>query len=274
MSILEALVLGVVQGLTEFLPVSSSGHLVLLQKIFGIEEPVLLFDTLVHTGTLAAVCIVLRRDIWDILRKLVQPLTLYLVIGTVPAVIAALLFSEKIEKTFTAASFLGFSFMVTSALLVLSELWPKRKTSPEGKPEKKMNWINALVTGIFQAIAIVPGISRSGATLSAGLFCGLKRDNAVRFAFLLSIPAILGALVFQLKNLFFEYPGLPGPEGMTAIGAAPIITGAVSAAVVGFFSVKFMLKIVREKSLLGFGVYTGLLGILILVDRFATHFFF
>ena len=127
MSIFEALILGAVQGITEFLPVSSSGHLVLLQKIFGIEEPdnakafFLLFDTLVHGGTLVAVCVVLWQDIWAILRKLFQPLSLFLVIATIPAVIAALVFKKQIEEAFTSAAFLGFAFLITSALLWCSE---------------------------------------------------------------------------------------------------------------------------------------------------------
>jgi undecaprenyl-diphosphatase len=198
LSIIEALILGVVQGITEFLPVSSSGHLVLLQQIFGIEEPVLLFDTMVHMGTLVAVFAVLWQDIWDILRKFFQPLTLFLVIATLPAVIAALLFNKQIERAFASPSFLGFSFLITSALLLFSELLYRRKKpgAPDGSSEGKMTWLDALIIGLLQAIAIIPGISRSGATLSGGLFRGLNRDFVVRFSFLLSIPAILGALVF------------------------------------------------------------------------------
>jgi undecaprenyl-diphosphatase len=267
MSILQALVLGVVQGITEFLPISSSGHLVLLQKIFGIEEPVLVFDTFVHIGTLAAVCVVLRQDIWGILRKLFQPLTLFVIIATIPTVIAALLFKRQIETAFASASFLGFAFLLTSALLLLPEFLyrtgPKKIKTTENT-EAKMTWQDALIIGLFQAVAINPGISRSGSTLSAGLFRGLKRDFAVRFSFLLSIPAILGALVFQIKDLGRGEPA----------GAAALVVGAISAAIVGFFSIRLMLKIVRERSLLGFAVYTGALGLLVLIDRFATHFFF
>ena len=276
MSIIEALILGVVQGITEFLPVSSSGHLVLLQRIFGIEEPVLLFDTLVHVGTLTAVCAVLWKDIWGILRKVFQPLTLFLVIATLPAVVAALLLNKQIERAFSSASFLGFSFLVTSALLLFSELLYPRAGKPgvsadkdntlTGRNEKSMTHLDALIIGLLQAVAIVPGISRSGATLSAGLFRGLRRDFTVRFSFLLSIPAILGALVFQLRDL-----GKSGPAG---IGTLPLMVGAVSAAMVGFFSIRLMLKIVRERSLLGFALYTGILGLLVVIDRFAAHFFF
>ena len=266
MTILEALVLGIVQGITEFLPVSSSGHLVLLQKIFGIKEPVLLFDTLVHAATLISVCAVLWQDIWDILKKIIQPLTLYLIIATIPAVVAALLFKKQIEGIFSSTSFLGFFFLVTAGLLLFSELWRRRAVNPGSIDEKNMRWYDALIVGIFQAVAIMPGISRSGATLSAGFIRGLNRNFAVRFAFLLSIPAILGALILQLKDL--------GGGGAAGIGAAPLIVGFISAAVTGFFSIRLMLKIMRERSLLGFSIYTGALGLLVLVDRFGTHLFF
>jgi undecaprenyl-diphosphatase len=132
--------------------------------------------------------------------------------------------------------------------------------------ENNMTWLDALVIGLFQAVALVPGISRSGATLSGGLFRGLNRNFVVRFSFLLSIPAILGALVFQIRDL--------GEAGSSRIGIAPLLAGTVSAAIVGFFSIRLMLKIVRERTLLGFAVYTGVLGLLVLVDRFASHFFF
>ncbi|MDR1288418.1 MAG: undecaprenyl-diphosphate phosphatase [Treponema sp.] len=278
MSIITAVVLGAVQGITEFLPVSSSGHLVLLQKIFGITEPVLFFDIMVHAGTLTAVFAVLGRDIWDILRRIIQPLTGYLVIGTLPAVIAALIFKEHIEKAFTSGAFLGFAFLITAAMLALSELASRNSTAAGTRPPSgtavppgrtAMRWPDALVIGIFQAVAIIPGVSRSGATLSGSLFRRLDRNFAARFSFLLSIPAILGALVLQLKDMA---GGAPGGDA-AGIGAAPIIAGTLTAAVVGFFSIRLMLKIIRERSLIIFAVYTAALGVLSLIDTFGTHFF-
>jgi undecaprenyl-diphosphatase len=271
MNIITAIILGIVQGLTEFLPVSSSGHLVLLQKIFGISEPALFFDTMVHVGTLAAVVAVLWKDIWAILKKLFQPLTVYLIIATVPVVIVALVFSKHIERAFESGKFLGFAFLVTSALLATAELLSRRAGRAGDAGLKKagtMNWLDALVIGFLQAVAIIPGVSRSGATLSGALFRRLDRDFAARFSFLLSIPAILGALVFQLKDLI---KGSPAEAADSGIGAAAIIAGTLSAAVVGFFAVRLMLKIVREKSLWGFAIYTGILGILVLLDQFVTH---
>ncbi|MDR1106193.1 MAG: undecaprenyl-diphosphate phosphatase [Treponema sp.] len=278
MSIITAVILGAVQGITEFLPVSSSGHLVLLQKIFGITEPVLFFDIMVHVGTLTAVFAVFRRDIWDILRRIIQPLTGYLVIGTLPAVIVALIFKEHIEKAFTSGAFLGIAFLITAVMLALSELASRNGTAagtraPSGTAvppgRTAMKWPDALVIGIFQAVAIIPGVSRSGATLSGSLFRRLDRNFAARFSFLLSIPAILGALVLQLKDMA---GGAPGGDA-AGIGAAAIIAGTLTAAVVGFFSIRLMLKIIRERSLVIFAVYTAALGVLSLIDTFGTHFF-
>jgi undecaprenyl-diphosphatase len=278
MNIFYAVLLGVIQGLTEFLPISSSGHLVLFQKIFGVEEPTMLFDIMLHVGTLIAVFVVLWKDIWAILRKIIQPLTAYLIIATIPTVVFALVFRDSLEKAFETGQFLGAAFLATSALLVVAELFSRRFTSGKfastGNGLKKageMNWLDALVIGIMQGIAIIPGISRSGATLSGALSRRLNRDFAARFSFLLSIPAILGAAVFHLKDL------VKGNEtaveaASTGIGTAAIIAGTLSAAIVGFFAVRFMLKIIREKSLWGFAIYTGILGLLVLVDQFATHF--
>ncbi|MDR2716565.1 MAG: undecaprenyl-diphosphate phosphatase [Treponema sp.] len=273
MNIINAIILGVIQGLTEFLPVSSSGHLVLFQKIFGIEEPALLFDTMLHVGTLAAVFAVLWADIWAILRKLNQPLTAYLIIATIPAVIFALVFKKPLEKAFETGQFLGLCFLLTSALLIMAELLSKRAATGGAAHLKKaneMNWLDALIIGILQAVAIIPGVSRSGATLSGALSRRLDRNFAARFSFLLSIPAILGAAVLQLKDL------VKGGEAVAGggIGTAAIIAGTLSAAIVGFFAVRLMLKIVREKSLWGFALYTGIIGLLVLVDQLVTHLVF
>jgi len=285
MNIFEAILLGIVQGLTEFLPVSSSGHLVLLQRIFGIQEPSLLFDTMLHAGTLLAVIVVLWKDIWQIIKKPIQKLTGLLIVATIPAVIAALTFKDVIEDLFISARFLGICFLITACLLTAAEILSKhavKKYKPETNQEpeeqqtshsgaKGMSWLNALFIGIMQAIAIPPGVSRSGAVISGALFCKIERDFAARFAFLMSIPAILGALVFQVRDLFRGSEVIVTEAG---IGTAAIITGTVTAAVVGFFAVKFMLKIIREKSLLGFAVYTGALGIIIIFDQLVTRLVF
>jgi undecaprenyl-diphosphatase len=236
---------------------------------------------MVHVGTLAAVVAVLWRDIWDILRRFFQPLTLYLIIATLPAVVAALFFRDKIEEAFASGAFLGFAFLITAVLLLVSEFLFHKSGKPGGLPAKlerdeaprgrdEMTWIDALVIGILQALAIVPGISRSGSTLAGALSRRLDRNFAARFSFLLSIPAIFGALILQIKDL----AETSGGEAASGIGPAEIAVGTLTAAVVGFFSIRFMLKIVRERPLYAFSVYTALLGGLVLVDRFGSHFFF
>jgi len=272
MNILQAIALGVVQGLTEFLPVSSSGHLVLLQKIFGITAPALFFDTMLHIGTLTAVFAVLWKDIWEILRKIIQPLTGYIIIATIPAVVVALLFGDAIDHIFESGKYVGVCFLITTVLLVIAELLSKRAVKNGNlKKDGEMNLLDALIIGIMQAFAIPPGISRSGATISGALFRKLDRDFAARFSFLMSIPAILGALVLQVKDLVKESGAQTAGEN---IGTVAIIAGTLSSAIVGFFAVKLMLKIIKEKSLFGFAIYTAILGALVLFDQFVTHFKF
>ncbi|MCL2411318.1 MAG: undecaprenyl-diphosphate phosphatase [Treponema sp.] len=269
MSVIEAIILGIVQGLTEFLPVSSSGHLVLLQRIFGIELPGLFFDTMLHLGTLAAVFAALWKDIWELLRKPFQKLTLFLILGTIPAVIAALVFGGTIEKLFDTAKLLGVSFLITTVLLVTAELLSRRPLKSEDtKTKDNMKWYDALFIGIMQAIAIPPGISRSGATISGALFRRFDRSLAARFSFLLSIPAILGAVVLHSRDI------VTGTVAIEEISIIAVIIGTLTAAVVGYFAVRFMLKIIREKSLFGFAIYTGVLGILVLLDQFVTQIVF
>jgi len=288
MNIFKAIVLGIIQGATEFLPVSSSGHLVLLQKIFGIKGAIF-FDTMLHVGTLAAVFAVLWRDILEILKKIFQPLTGFLIIATVPAVIAAVSFKDAIDHLFESGQFLSVCFLITSAFLVSAELLTRRVRLDNGlKKDGAMNWLDALIIGIMQAFAIPPGISRSGATISGALFRKLNRDFAARFSFLMSIPAILGAVVMQTYELLKKGAAAETAAGFKIIpaslggnetaqaaaenfGALAVIAGTLSAAVVGFFAVKFMLKIIKERSLFGFAIYTGILGLLILFDQFVTR---
>ncbi|MDR1909185.1 MAG: undecaprenyl-diphosphate phosphatase [Spirochaetaceae bacterium] len=267
MTILEAIVLGAIQGITEFLPVSSSGHLVLLQRIFGISGPVLLFDTMLHVGTLAAVVVVLRRDIGALLRRIAQPLTGFLILGTIPAVIAALILKDKITAAFESGEYLGFAFLVTALALLAAEALSRR--SGVTRPGEAMSPLDAVIIGICQAVAIIPGVSRSGLTLSGALSRKLDRDFAARFSFLLSIPAIAGALVLQLLELRGQN-GLPEET----VEAGALIAGTAAAALVGFFAVQIMLQIVRKHSLWGFAVYTAALGAVILADRYLTGVFF
>ncbi|MDR0785100.1 MAG: undecaprenyl-diphosphate phosphatase [Treponema sp.] len=256
MGVLQAIILGAAQGVTEFLPVSSSGHLVLLQKIFGISEGTLLFDVMTHVGTLIAVFAVLWKDVWAIIKKPIQPLTGFLIIATIPTVATALIFKDSIEAAFTSTDFLGWAFLLTSLALIASDFLGNRGDSFRRRL-RQMSVIDALVIGVLQAVAVIPGVSRSGFTLSGALARKLDKDFAARFSFLLSIPAILGALVLQVKDL--------ANGNAVHVEIAPLIVGTLTAAAVGFFSVRLMLKLVKEHRLWGFAVYTGLLGIGVLV---------
>ncbi|MDR1931047.1 MAG: undecaprenyl-diphosphate phosphatase [Treponema sp.] len=277
MNILQSVFLGIIQGLTEFLPVSSSGHLVLVQQIMHISGPALFFDTLLHGGTLIAVFIALRRDIWNILRRPLRRLTLMLAFATAVTAGFAFLLKDAMEEAFASARWLGPAFLITAAALFFAEF--RSRTYGKFKNEAEMGWFDALLIGALQGLAIIPGISRSGFTLAGALSRRLERDLAARFSFLLSIPAIVGALVFQIREIMkiAAAPSVnPGSElGIFGgIDPAAMAAGTLTAALVGFGAVTLMLRIIRKRSLMGFGIYTALLGLLILADQFITHLVF
>lgn len=264
MNLIQAIILGIVQGLTEFLPISSSGHLVLMQKIFGITEPTLVFDTSVHLGTLIAVFVVFKDDIISILKKPFQKLTWLLIVGTIPTVIIAVIFKDTIESMFHTGSTLGFEFIITGAIL----LWSGMLKSGH-KKEKETSYFDAVFIGIMQGIAIMPAISRSGLTISGALFRKLDRDFAAKFSFLLSIPAILGATVFQLKDIMDA-----GSGASVGIGMGALLAGSLAAALAGYISIKFMLQVLKSGKLKYFAYYVFILGILVILDQNISHIFF
>lgn len=263
MTILQAIIMGLIQGLTEFLPVSSSGHLVLARLIMGIDTPPLLFEVIVHVGTLVAVVVVLHKDILSILKNPLGKLMRYLIIATIPAVIVTLLFSNFIEEAFSGR-LLGVGFIATAIILSLSEYFSSKQK--RNRKFDDMHAVDALTMGGMQAVALLPGISRSGSTIAGGMLRGLNRKLAARFAFLMSIPAILGSLVFEFKDLI-EY-------GTGGIGVMPLIIGALVAAISGFFAVRFMLKLISEKKLYGFAIYVAVLGIFVICDQLFIHWLF
>lgn len=258
--LIQAFWLGLVQGLTEFLPVSSSGHLVLLQRIFGISSSSITLEVLMHIGTLLAVVVVFWRRILEMIRHPIKSELWLLVVATIPAVVAALLFD--FDEAF-AGEYLGYSFLITTLILWLADL-----VAGVSFETKTVKWYNAVVMGIMQAVAILPGVSRSGSTISGGIATGLSRKRATDFAFLMSIPAILGSIVLDAKNVFSA--GALESAG----GAVPLLVGIAASAVFGFIAIKAMLKLVRRVRLPWFGLYTGLLGILVLLDQYVFHFYF
>ncbi|MDR0447100.1 MAG: undecaprenyl-diphosphate phosphatase [Treponema sp.] len=270
MDIFEAVILGFVQGLTEFLPISSSGHLVLVQKIIGFSVPTLFFNTLLHCGTLLAVFIALRKDLWNLLRRPFQRMTMLLIIATAFTAAIAFLFKDRVEELFVSGQWLGQAFLFTSLALFVSEYLSRRPGRLRNDAE--MDWLDAILIGLLQGIAIVPGVSRSGLTLSGVLSRKLERDLAARFSFLLAVPAILGALLLQIRELYksFHYQSV-NPTASTGllmtINPVSLIAGTFTAALTGFAAVTLMLAIVRKWSLTGFGIYTALLGLLVLLDQ-------
>lgn len=262
MKIIQSIILGLVQGLTEFLPVSSSGHLIVFKKLFGIDQEQfgLTFDIALHFATLIAVFIVFWPDILAILKKPLQKLTGLLIVATIPAVLVGLFLDDYIERISQSGGFLGIAFLVTAALLYFSQKAKKR-----AKMIETMSYTDAAIIGVTQGIAVMPGISRSGSTTSAGLFLGMEKEDSLRFAFLMSIPVILGSAVMGVKDIVSE------PE-MIAWG--PIIAGMIAAGVSGYFAVRFMLNFFKKRSLNVFAVYTAILGILILADQLFFQKFF
>lgn len=255
MHLLNAVLLGIIQGLTEFLPISSSGHLALMQRLMGFEEPALLFDTLLHLGTLIAVIIYFRGELVDIAGSIwgwiayrrtddKTRLALFLLAGTVPAAVIGSLFEGFFEDAFASPAIIGLMLLVTGAILGLSDMLSEGTVHLGG-----VGYKNALIIGLAQAAAIMPGLSRSGSTIAAGIWRGLKREEAATFSFLLSIPAIIGASGLQLfKN------------GFHALEPQIALAGVASAAVFGFIAIALLMRLVRARMLRLFSVYCFIVG--------------
>jgi undecaprenyl-diphosphatase len=248
----------VVQGLTEFIPVSSSGHLVFFQSLFGLEEPQLFFDVMLHLGTLLAVILFFREDIRKIIVETVETLKkrergreqtrllLWILLATIPTGVMGILFKDWFESLFSKPRTVGFMIMITGVVL-----WLTRRMKPPGRTLERMGWLDSILIGIAQGIAIIPGISRSGSTISAGLFCGLDRELCGKFSFLLSAPAILGATLLELRKV-------------NSVGElSPILIGAAVAFVVGILSLKFMMNMIKMGRVSNFSYYCWAVGILI-----------
>ena len=231
MNVFQGIVLGIIQGVTEFLPVSSSGHLVLFEKIFGITEPVIIFDVILHLGTLVPVIIIFWDKIFDLIKKPMQKYVWLVILATMPAVIIALLFGDWIENLFNQANFLWLAFFVTGIILILAD----RNFENNKKEDKDILFKDAFIIGLMQALAIVPGISRSGSTIGGSLICGLKK-------------VLFGNISFN-----FDWP--------------VFFFGFVSAMLSGYLAIKFMIKLINNRKLKFFAYYVIGLGFLILLDK-------
>ena len=263
----HAFMLGLIQGLTEFIPVSSSGHMKLYQFIYSLEETPLTFDIMLHVGTLIAVAVVYWRYIWDMIRHPLASDLKWLIVATIPAVAATVLFGDIVDAV-SDGRYLGISFLLTCAVLLIAEAIAHVKEKHHGKVTAK----DALVMGVMQALAIMPGLSRSGSTLSGGLATGMTRKRAADFAFMMSMPAILGAAVMSLKDLKDAADAASVSFGtqisvfVEQLGGINIVlVGFFTAMISGFIAIKFMLVLIQKTSLRWFSLYTGLLSGIVII---------
>ncbi len=264
MNTLQAFILGAVQGLTEFLPISSSGHLLIIEKLMGISSEngsLLTLNILLHFGTLVAVFAVYWKRIWNMICHPIKSELKWLVVATIPAVVAALVvdFDAAFE-----GKFIIWSFYLTSVVLVTGTAINRHRRRNHSL-HKDIRWTDALAMGAMQAVAILPGLSRSGSTISGGVASGLSRKRAADFAFLMSIPAILGSAVLDLKDVLFD--GLGG-----RIDLLPTVVGVLAAAAFGLIAIKGFLALIRKVSMNVFAAYTFLLGTLLLLNKYVFHF--
>ena len=269
MNILHAAFLGLVQGLTEFLPISSSGHLVLFQHLLGFQETMITFDVILHAGTLMAVLVYYANDLLEMVKEVLwvigglfkgkkfgelmdyypqARIASYLLVATFPTGCIAILFHEAVESMFGSIMAVGVAWIITGTFLILT-----RKIKGDRGLEG-MTHQDAFIIGIIQGIAIIPGISRSGSTIIAGIFCGLDRKQAAKFSFLMSIPAIVGANLLEIRK---------GMEGV-AENWLPYLVGAATACIVAYITIAFLLKMIQKGNFFLFGFYCLGIGILTL----------
>ena len=271
MTYLQALILGLVQGLAEFLPISSSGHLALLQNYFGIrEDNVLVFTVLLHLGTLVSVFIIYWKDIVELVLELfstikdictgqglrinsspTRRLGFMIIVATIPTPAIGLLFNDFFESLYASVVFIAVGLIFTGTILMVAERMGK-----SDKDVMDMKFRHAVFIGCMQGLAIWPGISRSGSTLFGGLIAGLERKFAVKFAFLISIPSILGSVILETPAAL--------EQGMDMTMLGPIAAGVIISALSGIFAIKAMIKVVSNKGLAGFTVYVWLVAAAVL----------
>lgn len=268
MTIVQAAILGLIQGLTEFLPVSSSGHLVLMQQLFGITEPVLTFDVAVHVGTLVAVCIYFFNDLVAIVKGLAGSftaqfqrrsitaeekkslqITALIILGLIPTAVIGLSFNQIAHTLYSSVFVVGCMLLITGTLL-----WMTQRTRPALQNTHHITWLKALGIGTIQGLAVLPGISRSGATIATALFLGMDRATAVRFSFLLSIPAILGAALLSLLDL----------DRSVNMDLGVVGVGMSVAAVTGYLALRWLVYMVQKGRLHHFAPYCWGIGFLAL----------
>jgi undecaprenyl-diphosphatase len=276
MSILEAIVLGIIQGLTEFLPISSTAHLRIVPALFGWNDPGAAFTAVIQIGTLVAVLYYFYADILRIATATVQNtlqgkpfenfdsrMGYMMILATVPIVISGLLLKTYIETSFRSLYVIAFTLIALALLLMLAEFFVKVRVE-KGEKQKELtdlSWLEAIVVGLAQCVALIPGASRSGVTITGGLFLGMTRETAARFSFLLSLPSIFAAGIFQLikaRDALFATT-----DSILTLAIATVVSG-----VVGYYSIAFLLNYLKKNSTYLFITYRIALGLLLLVLLF------
>lgn len=269
MTALEALILGLVQGITEFLPISSSGHLVIVQQWMGVHEGAFTFDAVIHFGSLLAVIVALRAELWLMVKGLFggnteearagRRLVLLVVLGTLPLVVVGLTLRDVVDRAFTSVYVSAFMLYFTGALLLFAEKAPRsgQVETVSAVRTLSVTWRHSLLVGLAQALAVLPGVSRAGTTIAAGMMVGLSREAAARFSFLLSIPAIMGATTLETRTILRE--GMPA-----SLSPEVLLIGTVAAGISSYFAIAILLRFLKQGSLMGFVYYTWLVATVVL----------
>lgn len=262
MSIIQSIILGVIQGLTEFIPISSSGHLVLVRRLFGFPDQGLAFDVVLHLGTLLAVVCYFAKDWKKTIQEAItkkSKLLWWVIIATIPAIIAGLFLEDTIDKIFREILWVASFFIITGLIFLTVEKYTAYRMI-EKKNLDKINWKDSLMIGLFQIASLFPGISRSGITISGGMFRNLKKQEAARFSFLMATLVILGAGVLGITQLV---------QQNRLNGALPdLILGFIFSAVVGYFAIKYLMRYLKRGKLNAFAYYLIGIGIVLLIVRF------
>ena len=264
MNLLQAIILGIVQGLTEFLPISSSGHLVLFQKILGVDistpqsqSMIMTFYIALHVGTLFAVIFFFWKKVVEMIRRPFSKLPMQIVVATIPAIIMNFLFGDFIESTYMSSILLGPGFLFTGTALMIAQ---KLADGKKGLEELKTS--DSLLIGMAQGIALLPSVSRSGMTITTSLILGLQRGFAADFSFLMSIPPILGGALLDGIDIMRDSTG-----SLESIGILNILAGMIAAGITGFLAIKLMMNVIKNLKLKYFAYYVFALGTLIIIGQ-------
>jgi undecaprenyl-diphosphatase len=277
-NIIQTLILGFIQGITEFLPISSSGHLIVVPNLVGLKENLLVFDVILHLGTALAIFIYFFKELWGICEAFFSDITkegtkineysqksllgIKIVVGSLPAVVLGLLFEDLFEDKFRTVVFVSAFLLLGSLLMLLAELVINKRMNSKNDPGENysdienISYYKAFVVGIFQAFALFPGISRSGSTISAGILSGFDREAAARFSFLLSVPIVVAAAIYKITTSYSQ---------LILIEPKIIIIGFLSSFFFGLISIKFLLKFLKENKLSLFIVYRIVLSIVLIL---------